>query len=68
VGVEQYHESVNELPEQTRTFAPMIVSLTEEDEAINWYEQRIAVERCGTPQCQYSLRAKNTLKERGLLR
>jgi hypothetical protein len=33
VGVEQYHEPVNELPEQTRTFTPMIVSLTEEDES-----------------------------------
>ena len=28
-----------------RTFARMIVSLTEEAEAINWYEQRISVEK-----------------------
>ena len=45
MGFDQYHEPVNELPEQTRTFARMIVSLTEEAEAINWYEQRIAVEK-----------------------
>lgn len=45
VGFEQYHEPVDELPEETRTFARMIVSLTEEAEAINWYEQRAAVEK-----------------------
>ena len=45
MGFEQYHEPANELPEETRTFARMIVSLTEEAEAINWYEQRIAVEK-----------------------
>ncbi len=45
MGFDQYHEPANELPEETRTFARMIVSLTEECEAINWYEQRIAVEK-----------------------
>jgi uncharacterized protein len=45
MGFEQYHEPAHELPEQTRTFARIIVSLIEEAEAINWYEQRIAVER-----------------------
>jgi hypothetical protein len=45
MGFEQYHEPANELPEATRTFARMIVSLTEEAEAINWYEQRMALER-----------------------
>jgi hypothetical protein len=44
MGFEQYHEPVNELSAETRTFARMIVSLTEEAEAINWYEQRISVE------------------------
>ncbi len=44
MGFEQYHEPAQELPAETRTFARMIVSLTEEAEAINWYEQRIAVE------------------------
>jgi hypothetical protein len=42
---EQYHEPANELPETTRTFARMIVSMTEEADAINWYEQRIALEK-----------------------
>ena len=42
---EQYHEPANELPSETRTFARIIVSLTEEADAINWYEQRMAVER-----------------------
>ncbi len=45
MGFEQYHEPANELSEETRTFARMIVSLTEETEAINWYEQRISVEK-----------------------
>jgi hypothetical protein len=45
MGFEQYHEPPQELPEKTRTFARMIVSMIEEAEAINWYEQRIAVEK-----------------------
>jgi len=45
MGFEQYHEPANELPEQTRTFARMIAALGEEAEAINWYEQRISVEK-----------------------
>ena len=45
MGFEQYHEPADELPAATRTFARMIVSLTEEAEAINWYEQRIALEK-----------------------
>ncbi len=45
MGFEQYHEPVGELPQETRTFARIIVSLTEEAEAIDWYEQRIAVEK-----------------------
>ena len=45
MGFEQYHEPAAELPQETRTFARMIVSLTEEAEAINWYEQRIALEK-----------------------
>jgi uncharacterized protein len=44
MGFDQYHEPANELPRETRTFARMIASLTEEAEAIGWYEQRIAVE------------------------
>ena len=45
MGFEQYHEPAAELSQETRTFARMIVSLTEEAEAINWYQQRISVER-----------------------
>ncbi len=42
---EQYHEPANELSETTRTFARMILSLIEEAEAIDWYEQRMSVEK-----------------------
>lgn len=45
MGFEQYHEPAEELSAQTRTFARMIASLTEEAEAINWYEQRISLEK-----------------------
>jgi len=45
VGFDQYHEPPEELPQATRTFARMCASLTEEAEAIGWYEQRLAVER-----------------------
>ena len=44
MGFDQYHEPPDELPAQTRTFARMCASLTEEAEAIGWYEQRIAIE------------------------
>ena len=42
---EQYHEPAEELSQKTRTFARMIQSLIEEADAINWYEQRISVEK-----------------------
>ncbi len=45
MGFDQYHEPPQELPDETRTFARLMVSLTEEAEAIGWYEQRIAVEK-----------------------
>ncbi len=45
MGFEQYHEPANELPDEVRTFARMVVSLIEEAEAIDWYEQRMAVEK-----------------------
>jgi hypothetical protein len=45
MGFEQYHEPPSELKDEVRTFARMIVSMTEEAEAINWYEQRISVEK-----------------------
>ena len=44
MGFDQYHEPANELPDATRTFARLCASLTEEAEAIGWYEQRLAVE------------------------
>jgi hypothetical protein len=45
MGFDQYHEPPDELPEQTRTFARLCSSLTEEAEAIGWYEQRLAIEQ-----------------------
>jgi hypothetical protein len=44
MGFDQYHEPPDELPAETRTFARMCASLTEEAEAIGWYEQRLAIE------------------------
>ncbi|MCW3027021.1 MAG: hypothetical protein JWN81_232 [Solirubrobacterales bacterium] len=44
MGFDQYHEPAQELSAEVRTFARMIASLTEEAEAIGWYEQRISVE------------------------
>ncbi len=44
MGFDQYHEPPEELPAETRTFARMCASLTEEAEAIGWYEQRLALE------------------------
>ena len=44
MGFDQYHEPANELPAEVRTFARMILSLIEEAQAIDWYEQRLAVE------------------------
>jgi hypothetical protein len=45
MGFDQYHEPPSELPETTRTFARMMLSLIEEAQAIDWYEQRMAVEK-----------------------
>src|ERR671919_1007095 len=45
MGTDQYHEPASELPGELRTFARMIASVIEEAEAINWYEQRIAIEK-----------------------
>ncbi|MGB8893934.1 MAG: hypothetical protein WCD13_06420, partial [Pseudolabrys sp.] len=41
----QYHEPAKELSQKTRTFARMITALTEEAEAIGWYEQRLSLEK-----------------------
>lgn len=45
MGFEQYHEPASELSQEVRTFARMITSLIEEAEAIDWYEQRMSVEK-----------------------
>jgi uncharacterized protein len=44
MGFDQYHEPAEELSAETRTFARMIASLTEEAEAIGWYAQRLSLE------------------------
>lgn len=44
MGFDQYHEPPDELPASTRTFARLCASLTEEAEAIGWYEQRLSIE------------------------
>lgn len=45
MGFDQYHEPASELSQETRTFARMMASLIEEAQAINWYEQRLSVEK-----------------------
>lgn len=45
MAFDQYHEPPEELSQSVRTFARMIQSLIEEAEAIDWYEQRIDVEK-----------------------
>ena len=45
MSFKQYHEPPEVLTEETKTFARMILSLIEEAEAIDWYEQRISVEQ-----------------------
>jgi len=54
MGFDQYHEPPDELPPATRTFARLCASLTEEAEAIGWYEQRLAVE--ADPEAQAVMR------------
>jgi len=44
MGFDQYHEPAQELRAEARTFARMIASLTEEAEAIGWYQQRLELE------------------------
>jgi uncharacterized protein len=44
MGFDQYHEPPEKLSPEARTFARICTSLTEEAEAIGWYEQRIALE------------------------
>ena len=59
MGFEQYHEPAEELSPQIRTLARLLTSLTEEAEAISWYEQRISVE----PDAEARAIMQNSLKE-----
>jgi ferritin-like protein len=45
---EGYHEPINELPDETRDMHRAIVSLMEELEAVDWYNQRAAA--CKDPE------------------
>ena len=45
MGFDQYHEPASELSQETRTRARILASLTEEAEAISWYDQRISIEK-----------------------
>ena len=45
MSFDQYHEPPEELSEETRTFARLIQSMIEEAEAIDWYQQRLDVEK-----------------------
>ena len=45
MAFDQYHEPPDELSDEVRTFARMILSLIEEAQAIDWYEQRMFVEK-----------------------
>ncbi|HTU16104.1 MAG TPA: hypothetical protein VMF31_13000 [Solirubrobacterales bacterium] len=44
MGFDQYHEPPEELSTEIRTRARMFASLTEEAEAIGWYDQRMSLE------------------------
>jgi hypothetical protein len=59
MSFDQYHEPAAELSAKTRTFARMIASLTEEAEAIGWYQQRISLE----PDAEARAIMKNAQKE-----
>ncbi len=41
--MDNYHEPATELSEQTRDYMRALISLKEEIEAIDWYQQRISV-------------------------
>lgn len=48
MATDGYHESLDLLPEETRNMHRAIVSLKEELEAIDWYQQR--ADACSDPQ------------------
>lgn len=45
MATDQYHEPPQDLSQEIRTQARVLASLIEEAEAINWYQQRISVEK-----------------------
>ena len=66
MAFDQYHEPPQELPQETRTFARMMLSLIEEAQAIDWYEQRIAVEKDSTAQAIMRNAQKEEFKHFGM--
>ena len=63
---EQYHEPPEELSQQTRTLARMLTSLIEEAEAINWYEQRMSIEKNKTARAIIQNAQKEEFKHFGM--
>jgi uncharacterized protein len=55
-----------ELSQKVRTFARMMASLIEEAEAINWYEQRISIEKDSTARAIMKNAQKEEFKHFGM--
>jgi hypothetical protein len=66
MGFDQYHEPAGELSQKIRTFARMMASLIEEAEAINWYEQRISIEKDSTARAIMKNAQKEEFKHFGM--
>jgi len=66
MATDQYHEPPEELSQETRTFARMITSLIEEADAINWYTQRISVEKDKTAKAIMTNAKKEEFKHFGM--
>ena len=66
MGFDQYHEPARDLSEETKTFARMMASLGEEAEAINWYEQRMSVEKNKTAKAIMQNAQKEEFKHFGM--
>jgi hypothetical protein len=66
MGFEQYHEPASELSQETRTFARMIMNVIEEAEAIDWYEQRMSVEKDSVARAIMANAQKEEMKHFGM--
>ncbi|HVS80086.1 MAG TPA: hypothetical protein VHF05_03820 [Candidatus Paceibacterota bacterium] len=66
MATDQYHEPPQELSQEIRTFARMILSLIEEAEAIDWYEQRMSVEKDDTAKAIMQNAQKEEFKHFGM--